>query len=50
MYICIYLGQWDVSLDPIKQTVLTEIHVMQSNIVHNCSGEGGVVHPQEWLQ
>ncbi len=29
-----YLGQWGVSLDPIKQTVLTEI---QSNMVHNSS-------------
>ncbi len=35
------LGQWDVSLDPVKQTVLTEIHIMQGNIVNNCSGGGG---------
>ncbi len=35
-----YLGQWDVSLDPIKQTVLTEVHIMQSTIVRNCSGRG----------
>ncbi len=32
-YICIRmnLGQLDVSLDPVKQTVLTEIHIMQGN-------------------
>ncbi len=30
-----YLGQWDVSLDPIKQTILTEAHILQSTIVHN---------------
>ncbi len=41
VYMCMYLGQWDVSLDPIKQTVLAEVHIMQSNIVHNCSGGGG---------
>ncbi len=35
IYVC-FLGQWDVSLDPIEQIVLTE---MQSNIVHNCSEE-----------
>ncbi len=35
-----YLGQWDVSLDPIKQAVLTEKHILQSNIVNNCSGGG----------
>ncbi len=29
-----------VSLDPIQQTVLTEIHIMQRNIVYNCSGWG----------
>ncbi len=23
----IYLGQWNVSLDPIKQNVLTEIYI-----------------------
>ncbi len=33
-----YLGQWDVFLDSIKQTDLTEAHIMQSTIVHNCSG------------
>ncbi len=32
-----HLGHWDVSLDPIDQTVLTEVHIMQSAIVHNCS-------------
>ncbi len=32
-----YLGQWDVSLDPIDQTVLTDVHIMQRTIVHNCS-------------
>ncbi len=36
-----YLGQWDVSLDPIKQTVLTEIHIMQSTLVYNRSGGRG---------
>ncbi len=25
---CMYLGQWDVSLDPIKQTVSTEAHII----------------------
>ncbi len=30
-----------ISLDPIKQTVLTEIHIMQSNTV--CNGSGGGV-------
>ncbi len=48
IYMYLYLGKWDVSLDPIKQTVLTEAHIMQSTTFHNCSGEGGgeVVHPQ----
>ncbi len=32
MYIYVYLGQWDVSLDPVKQTFLTELHIMQSTI------------------
>ncbi len=36
-----YLWQWDVSLDPIKQKVSAEMHIMQSNIVYNCSGQGG---------
>ncbi len=36
-----YLGQWDVSLGPIKETVLTKVHIMQSTIVHNCSEKGG---------
>ncbi len=46
-----YFGHWDLSVDPIKQTVLTEVYIMQSTIVHNCSGRGGgVVHPQGWLQ
>ncbi len=36
-----HLGQWDVSLDTIKQTVLTEAYIMQSTIVHYCSGVGG---------
>ncbi len=35
-----YLGQCDVFLDPIKQTTLTEVHIMQSTIAHNCSGGG----------
>ncbi len=35
-----YLGQWGVSLDPFKQTDLTEIHIMQSNMVHNSSSTG----------
>ncbi len=33
-----YVRQLDVSLDPIKQTVLTEAHIMQSLMVNNCSG------------
>ncbi len=40
-----YLRQWDVSLDPIKQTVLTEAYIMQSTIVHICSGVGGSSSP-----
>ncbi len=36
-----YSGQWDDSLGPIKQTFLTEIHIMQSTLVNNCSGDGG---------
>ncbi len=31
------LGQWDVSQDLVKQT---EMHIMQSNTVHNCLGKG----------
>ncbi len=34
--ICMYLGQWDVSLDPTQQTVLT-VHIMQSTISGSCS-------------
>ncbi len=45
----IYLGLWDVSLDPIKQTVLTEIHIMQSNIANNCSGGGGGNSYSTWM-
>ncbi len=41
--VCMYLGQWDASLGPIKQAVLTEKHILQSNIVNSCSGEGGGV-------
>ncbi len=37
-----YLGQWDVSLDHIKQILLTEAHIMQGTIVHDCSGGRGV--------
>ncbi len=39
IYVCMYLGQWDVSLDPIKQAVLAEMYIMQSNVIHNCSVE-----------
>ncbi len=35
---CMYLGQWAVSLDLIKQTLSTEAHIMQCTIVHDCSG------------
>ncbi len=45
-----YLGQWDVSLSPIQQTVLTEIHIMQNTIVHNCSREGGTSSSTVMLQ
>ncbi len=37
-----YLGEWDVSLDRIKQTVLTEAHIMQNTILHNFSGGVGL--------
>ncbi len=37
IYVCI-LGQWEVSLGPFKQAVLTEVHIMQSTIVNDCSG------------
>ncbi len=40
LYISMYLGQWDVPLDPIKQAVLTEVRIMQNTIVHNCAGGG----------
>ncbi len=43
------LGQWHVSLDPVQQTVLTEIHIMQSNIVHNCSGRGVGNNSSTWM-
>ncbi len=49
--IYMHFGHWDLSVDPIKQTVLTEVYIMESTIVHNSSGSGGeVVHPQGWLQ
>ncbi len=36
-----YLGQWDISLDPIKHTIVTEAYIMQSTLVHYCSGVRG---------
>ncbi len=38
-----YLGQWDVSLHPIKRPVLTQSHTIQSTLVHNCAVMGAVV-------
>ncbi len=35
-----YLGQWHVSLDPIKQNVFTEAHISKNSIGNNCSGGG----------
>ncbi len=40
-----YLGQWDVSLDRIWQTGLTEVHIMQKN--HSSQlfrGENSFIH------
>ncbi len=35
-----YLGQWDVSLHPIKQNVFTEVPINKKSIVTNCSWGG----------
>ncbi len=40
-----YLEQWDISLDPFKQTVLTEIYICQRTQVRNkIHTEGVDVH------
>ncbi len=38
-----YLGQWGVSLDRIKRPVLTQSHIIQSTLVHNCAVMGAGV-------
>ncbi len=40
-----YLGQWDVSLDPIKQTVVTEVYIMQSTITEDVLKSDGSSMP-----
>ncbi len=41
IYIYMYFLYYVCFPDPIKQTVLAEMHIMQRNIVNNCSGFGG---------
>ncbi len=39
-----YLGHWDVSLDPIQQNVLTEVYINLNTTVQNCSGGDQFIH------